>query len=75
MPTEAEKKALLTRAFSSEEGTRAAYRAAKLPIPIRLEDTFGARAVSFMKAMVKAYPKIPGQEMPDLSDLEPDAEK
>ncbi len=44
--------ALLTRAFSSEEGTRAAYRAAKLVEPAVVATTLIERVAEFQAALM-----------------------
>ena len=52
--THAEKLALLERAFSTEEGTRAAYRAGKLPVPEHLAATFEERVKDFRRGLCEA---------------------
>jgi uncharacterized UPF0146 family protein len=46
-----EKISLLTRAFETEEGTRAVYKAAKLEVPARLAPTMVERVIDFRRAI------------------------
>jgi hypothetical protein len=56
-PDKERKLALLTKAFSTEDGTRAAYRAARLQEPALLAATLIERVADFQVALLARHSK------------------